>query len=357
MDTSINGHVAQADGISKWVWYSDTDALKQGEAVCHNTDYGTPASIDTRRVNYVERPSTSNQTSFAGVAARNYSANSGGQFIEIYVPGSKGILVALAVDTVIDTGLLTFQVGGGTGAGRFYTGKYKGRGSAIPRQTVAEMLESGMTGGTISVSGTDGKTVTVADSSDMAVGDTLVIVGGECDGTSVLVPGKYSIDSITAGGTTTIVLTSSCLSTLTTGSITLTGYIYTGNIKAQVDLLEGDESGGIEFLSVPNAAGSSMDHMVGGVSYVCGGLTLSEDAEVELALGKLPGEQKAFICLGTLTSYVFVIDLATSNGWKLAGTRDLAEVGAIAAAADAAYFEYGGVYWRLTDITGNAAEA
>lgn len=351
MDASVNGHQAQANVKQLSVWYEGTDALFEGEGVCYNTDYGTVTAKDGRRNNRVERPSSSNNMAFAGVALRDYAACSTGQQIEIAAPGSRGVNVALAVDTVSDTGILSFQVGGGSGAGRFYTGKYRGRGSIVPRQTVTALLEGGMTGATMSVDATDGVTVTVADSSDYTAGDTLVIVAGEDDATGVWTFGKYTIASITDG--TTIVLSSTCLSTLSTGSLTLTGYIYTGNARCQADLLEGDESGGIEFLDIPNAGVVGVTHMVGGVSYIPGVTALAADADVTFAQGTRPGEQKAFIVLGTVGTSDVVIDLAT-NGIKQDGSTGMQEIDDLDTAADAVYLVFDGVVWHTLGFTGCA---
>lgn len=355
MDVSTNGHMKQSNPIVEWVWYEGADAIREGEAVCFNTDYGTAANVDCRRNNRVERPTTSNNKAFAGVAARDYSAKSGGQFIEIYAPGSKGVKIALAVDTVIGTGLLTFcvagkyNVGASTGlktdAGRFYTGKYLGRGSAIPRQTVTAVLEASMTGAWSLA--TDGVTLTVASTTGLAAGDTVVLLGGADDGTGTVIPGKYTISSITSP--TVLVLTASAVDVTPTGALTCTGYAYTGNPTCQADLLTGDESCGVEFINLPNAGGDTMPYMVGGVSYVNGGVTLAADAEVELAQGSLPGETKAFIINGTLTTNTFVVDLV-SAGLKIDGSTSLAEVNAMAAIADAAYFVFGGALWHCADV-------
>lgn len=353
MEASINGHRKGADGITKWVWYEGIDSLKEGEAVCYNTNYGTATSADGRRCNHVERPSTSNNMAFAGVAARSYAASATGQLIEIYIPGSKGVNVALAVDTVIDTGLLSFQVGGGSGAGRFYTGKYRGRGSIIPRQTVTAVLEASMSGGWSLA--TDGVTLTVSDTTGLAAGDTVVLVGGENeDGTAYVVAGKYTIASVTNG--TTLVLSSSAVASTPAAAVTCTGYAYTANPVCQADLLEGDECGGIEFISPPNAGVVGQTYMVGGVSYVCGGVTLAADVDITFAQGSLPGDKKAFICLGTLTTSDFTVDLVTT-GRQLDGDADLAEVNAIDAAGDACYLVFNGATWALEDLAGGATAA
>jgi hypothetical protein len=361
MDASTNGHIKQSNPIVEWVWYEGADALREGEAVCFNTDYGTATSVDCRRNNRVERPTTSNNKAFAGVAARDYSAKSGGQFIEIYAPGSKGVKIALAVDTVIGTGLLTFTVAGKynvgastglkTDAGRFYTGKYLGRGSAIPRQTVTAVLEASMVGAWSLAA--DGVTLTVAATAGLAAGDTVVLLGGEDDGTGTVIPGKYTISSVTNG--TVLVLTASAVDVTPDGALTCTGYAYTGNPTCQADLLTGDEAGGVEFINLPNTASDTNPYMVGGVSYVCGGITLSADNEIDFAQGTLPGETKAFIMLGALTTHDFVVDLATT-GLSIDGSTALTEFQTIDDAGDGCFLVFNGAKWHCLDLLVGATQ-
>ncbi len=357
MDASVNAYTKSPNAITEWVKYEGTDALFEGEAVCYNTDYGTATAVDGRRHNHVERPTTSNNMAFAGVAARNYPASSTGQFIEIYCPGSKGVNIALGVNTVIGTGLLSFTVcgkndvgtdgGNGSDGGRFYTGTYKGRGSAIPRQTKTALIEASMVGAW-SLSA-DGLTLTMADTTGLSAGDTVVLLGGADDGTGSVKPGKYTISSVTNG--TVVVLTAAAVDTTAAGALTCTGYAYTGNPVCQADLLTGDECGGIEFINLPNAGGDNQPYMVGGLSYVCGGLTLAADAESELAQGSLPGDRKAFICLGTMTTSDFVVDLV-SAGLQIDGSTALAEINAFDAANDACYLVFNGAKWHCLDVAG-----
>ena len=351
MDASVNGPQKEAVRVVKWLWYEGTDALKEGEGVCYNTNYGSPADVDGRRANKVERATTSNNRAFAGVSHRDYKASSTGQYIEVNAPGSRGVNIALGIDTMIDTGYLTFQCGGGTSSGRFIKQGYKGRGSAYVRQTVTALLEGGWTGATMSVDATDGLTVTVADSSDYtALEDILVIVGGENDATGVFVPGKYSIASITDD--TTIVLSETCLSTLSTGTLTLTGYVTDGaNPKCQADLMDGEESGGIEFISPPNAGVVGLAYMVGGISFICGVGTMDADSDVTFAQETFAGAQKGFYCLGTIGTSDVTIDLAT-NGIQLDGSTALTEILAIDTAADEVYLEFKGVRWFTKDLAG-----
>jgi hypothetical protein len=358
MDQSVNGHVKQANVKLAFVWYAGADALFEGEGVCYNTDYGTATAVDGRRNNMVERPTTTNNGAFAGVAARNYSAKAGGQFIEIYEPGSKGVKIALGVDTVLNTGLLTFTAGSNTAGGRFYTGKYVGRGSAIPRQTVTAVIEASMVGAWSLA--TDGVTLTVADTAGLSAGDTVVLVGGEKESaTKAIKPGKYSIASVT--NATVLVLSASAVVATPDAAVTCTGYAYTGNPTCQADLLDGEESYGVEFNSVLNAGGDTQSYMVGGVTYICGGLTLAADAEYELAQGTLPNEKKAFICLGTMSTSDVVVDLVTAGVQLIRSDAGaivaLAEINAIDAAADACYLQFNGSLWHLMDIVGGATAA
>lgn len=355
---AVNAPIQAENPVILWLWYGGSDALFQGEAVCYNADHGTATDADASRANRVERPNRTNNRDFAGVAARNYSARAGGQWIEVYGPGSKSVPVALGVDATIGSGVLTFVVGSGGEAGRFYTGKYRGRGSAIPRQTKAAVVEAAMDGSWSLA--TDGVTLTVADTSGLARGDTVVLLGGEDEGSSKkVVPGKYEIESVTDG--TTLVLKSSAVGAEPGAALTCTGYAYKGNPVVLADLLDGEESGGVEFASIPNAGGDNQPHMAGGVTYICGGVTLAADGEFELAQGAFPGEKKAFVCLGTLTTSDAVVDLVTAG---VALTRSsegalvsLSEVNAIDAAGDACYLEFHGALWHLQDLAGGATAA
>jgi hypothetical protein len=358
IDLSANAHAKRGRPVTLFAFYEGTDALFQGEGVCFNSDKGTATDADGNRCNFVERPTASNNKEFAGVAARNYSARDLPQLVELYAPGSKCVPVALGgVDTTIGTGLLTFTVAGkynvgvtqglATEAGRFYTGKFGGRGSAIPRQTTSLLVESGLTGAWSLA--TDGVTLTVASTTGLAAGDTVVLLGGEDDGTGCVIPGKYTISSITSA--TVLVLTSSAVDATPGSAASCTGYAYTGNPTALCDLLDGEESGGLEFLSFPNAGGDDQPHMAGGVSYVCGGITLAADADVELAQGTRIGEKKAFHVLGTLTTSDFVVDLVTA-GIQIDGSTALAEFVAGDAAGEFCVMEFRGARWFALDISG-----
>ncbi len=200
---------------------------------------------------------------------------------------------------------------------------------------------------------TDGKTLTVVATAGLAAGDTVVLLGGEIeDGGASVVPGKYTISSVTNG--TVMVLTASAISGTALLAVLCTGYAYTGNPVCQADLLDGEESGGVEFISPPNAGLVGLSYMTSGISYVCGGLTLAADVDVTFAQGTVFGQRKGFLALGTMTTNDVTVDLVT-NGFTMTGGA-LAEINAIDAALDGAHLVFNGV-WRCVNLAGAAAEA
>jgi hypothetical protein len=353
MDRSVNSHIAGSNRVVEWVWYSGADALLEGEALCYDILNGTAANKNARRGNAATRPSSSNNKAFAGVVARDYPACATGQFVEINVPGSKGVNIALGANVTLNQGFLTFTVGSAGEAGRFVKGGLAGRGSALIRQTVADAVLEENTAGGWSLA-TDGVTLTVTDTSDFSIGDTVVLLGGEDEGADkAVVPGKYKISSITSG--TVVVLSTSAVGATPSAALTCTGYVYTGNPKCQADLMDGNESCGVEFISLPNAGGDNQAYIKGGISYVCGGITLAADAECELANGVNYGEVKGFVLLGTLTTSDFVVDLVTP-ALMLDGSTALNEINAIDAGGDGVVLEWNGS-WSILSLTGGATQA
>lgn len=130
---ALNAYEKLGRTFSEWVWYESNAALNEGQAVCYNVDYGTATVADARRFARVETPSTTNAQWFAGVSARDILAKSTPQLIEIYNPGSI-CNIYVAVSTVLNEGLLTFDVTSGV-AGQFLRTGMPGAGSAIPQQT------------------------------------------------------------------------------------------------------------------------------------------------------------------------------------------------------------------------------
>lgn len=143
-NASINAHIKQARTISAWVWFNGDGALKEGQGVCYNWDYGTAATREARRTNEVEVPTILNAPYFAGVTARSYAAHSGGQFVEIYLPGST-CNVWSTLSNTIGVGRTTCQAGAGVAAAGYFTlTGFPGRGSAIPLQTIDRSSTAGL---------------------------------------------------------------------------------------------------------------------------------------------------------------------------------------------------------------------
>lgn len=134
MNQSINAYYKVPNVITEVVKFEGSTALLEGMGVCYNSDYGTASAFDGSRMNRVELPSSSNNMFFAGVVARAYPAVAGGQFIEIYKPGSVCNILVKS-DTTVNVGIITC-VAGGTSAGYFSGSGQVGRGSAQPLQTV-----------------------------------------------------------------------------------------------------------------------------------------------------------------------------------------------------------------------------
>jgi len=141
VDFSINAHQKAGRVYAEWVWFEGATALKEGQGVCYNWDYGTATDADARRYNRVELPSQTNNRHFAGVAARDYAAKTGGQLIEIYRPGSVCKILAKA-NVTIGVGILTCEAAG-TYAGYFRYAGFQGEGSATPLQTVDRSTTAG----------------------------------------------------------------------------------------------------------------------------------------------------------------------------------------------------------------------
>jgi len=133
---SLNSPLSEGKIIKEWVWYGGSDALLRGIALFYDIDYGTASEADPQRVNRVEKPgATFVNLFFAGVSLRDHNARSGGQFIEIAAPGSRGVIVQLKSDavTVINASFLNPNPNDGT----WKEGPGFGRAGAAAIQTQA----------------------------------------------------------------------------------------------------------------------------------------------------------------------------------------------------------------------------
>ncbi len=243
---ALNAYEKLAATISKWVWFEGATALLEGQAVCYNFDYGTASVADARRASKVEVPSVTNARWFAGVAARPYAANSTGQMIEIYCPGSicKVLGISTGTDTVVGVGRLTFEITASVATnGSFRYEGLPGEGSCIPLQTVdldvdgvliLAKLETGPASGGVQ------EVQTVDNSAFVAmVGGTTYLIGHAAAGgnaTFALVQGTYEgqrkkfkmVTTAMSGGNTVVIspatnglqLDGSALATITMDAVT-----------------------------------------------------------------------------------------------------------------------------------------
>lgn len=133
-----------------WVWYTGTDVVAEGTAVCYKSQNThtrgdgsatTTSTPDETRGNSVSKPTTSVNNSFAGVAAAgpwNSVANSGGQPIQIYLPGSFCNVLLSGSQTIGERAQVTYITASNTAAnvGKWRLGGLPGQGSAQLLQTV-----------------------------------------------------------------------------------------------------------------------------------------------------------------------------------------------------------------------------
>jgi len=220
---AINAPTKQARTFSEWVWFESATALKEGQAVCYNWDYGVATAFDARRFNHVEPPTTLNAQYFAGVSSRNYAANSSGQFIEIYKPGSV-CNIYVAVSTVKGTGILTFDVTPAF-AGQFRYAGLEGEGSAQVMQTTTyvataqkcmALLQSGLPSGGVEVV----DIVNNAAIGTLMFGGTTLITGADIDAgncTYTLADGTFTGQRKKFKVITTEIATNNFVITVTTG--------------------------------------------------------------------------------------------------------------------------------------------
>ena len=333
------------------VFFTGTGALQKGIGVCYDSDRGTATETDESRMTYVELPTITNNNRFAGVTARAYTANSAGQFIEIYEPGSVCDIAVMA-DTVVDTTLLTCKVGVG-GQGRFEAGKFRGRGSALALQTNASGVGAAESDGT-GYLGTTGLVLTgTGFTAGASVGDTVIIYAGEDDDTNLYTAGDYTIASVDSN--TQVTLSSAA----SDGGTMLVNYrVISGNPTALVLLLGGEESGLVEWVS-PDSPGTAMpnDPMPGGVTNIFGGQTLAAtDSTTGLADGLFLGQGKYFECHGEIggNNYVVTPDTASIGGVSHSDTDAALTSLAFDGDGDLAFLEWNGTMWVPAYFTGAA---
>lgn len=344
MGTSGNIHFRdQPRVIKRTVFFEGDGAVKQGVGLCYNPNVVTTASGQTasdswgRRMASVDVPSNTNNNFFAGVAAFDYTARTGGQEIAIYEPGST-CQVAIGMDTVIETTRMVCSAGTAVttaghqigDAGRFsQAAKLPGRGVALALQTntsgrIGEGVEKGgaLTGSGLILTDTGQFASSVA-------GDSVYIYAGEPDVTAA----EYIIASVTSDDV--VVLTTAAASSDELCSY----YTQSGNQTVLAYLFDGEESGLCEWVSIVTAVATQS--MAGGMSLIDGNVTHAGDATSVLADGLLgDANRKYFEIEGTITTKDYIVTV--TSGLKEAG-------GALATLVLDADTEYASVIWDGTN--------
>jgi len=334
------------------VWFPGSTAIKKGMGLCWDLDV---AGSDTgqaatdgwgRRGNSVAVPDTTNNLAFAGVATQNYSAKANGQMIDIYIPGGLAD-VAVGLATVINSTRLTCSVNSAD-AGRFTLQALSGRGTALALQTKAAA-----TGGDITHSNLTGAATTSWTSPSLTINSTgigtacgygdatiaptefrVVILGGATtldSTTAVATKGEYAVVTAPSADTITIAtnIGTACAVTL---------YVIKSTYPTVLCYLEDGEESGLQEVLTPKSA-AAIQSMVGGTTFLCGGMTLGTDSTATLADGLVEGQLKAFALLGTLTTQDWL--LTVTSGIQLNGTSALASL-ELDAAGDYAVMEWHG---------------
>jgi len=152
----VNGG-GMSPSITRRVYYTGTDTLYEGYALCYNFDAvdvtaenltlsaGEDEACPARRIQ-VEKPSFKNHAHFAGVVSNKSSGFTGPGFVEINVPGSVcNIYTQMSADHVWPSGMATGQMVTFTTSS--YAFKYQGlagAGSAVILATVDRSTTAGL---------------------------------------------------------------------------------------------------------------------------------------------------------------------------------------------------------------------
>ena len=182
----------------KSVFFASNTAVAQGYGVCYQEDNSSVPGEGVTRYGYptiaVNRPSSSRNWAFAGVAVRTYSARSAGRWIQIYEPGAF-CQVQTLVGFTLSTGML-LTARAGIFRGQFSEGGIVGAGSARVLTVV-----SGPSGELVEVQLLPGDQsglsehieVSIPAAHDLMAGGTTFISGALASGnsTSTLAEGTY----------------------------------------------------------------------------------------------------------------------------------------------------------------------
>lgn len=384
-------HLTAPEQIRRAVVFNGTSAIAKGQAFTYQRAFtgtrqadGTTigaATVAWERDKYVQKPvpSSTYEQWFAGVAEQDYPATSGDAFREITLlePGSYCQIATLIPTTVGVTRLTALASAAGAvyTAGKFVAGRYRGRGSAVAMQTLAALASttdynvgvfSNSLDGTasIAISGT-AYTLTktaafayVPTTANLQGNEYVHIVAGAtaASGAAQITPGRYKITAKTSDD---VVVLDPAGTAPAASTCDCNFYCVRGNPLVWARLDDGAESGLVEWINT-NTDGSgttAVPGMVGGYSFIFGGITLSNGNAIDtLANGTYIGQRKAYYLSGTLTTSSYVVTVTAGLGPKPGGSNfdGWQDCNTLTFTTDADYcnMEWDGTNWVVTSKSG-----
>ena len=363
LDRNLGLNINMSRAKKATVWFPAGTALRKGVGLCYapfKTGTGTGETATDpwgRRGNDVVVPSTTYNRYFAGVTRQAYAACAGGTLVEIDLPGSiTEIAVGLATAigaSPLDGTMLTCSVSSAD-AGRFTLQGMPGQGSAIAMETLARA-----DGGDIAFASIDGSMTTVwttvttisktgigdacgYDDDDIDPTDFVITVIGGGTTTTGLVPvtvGEYAV--LTAPTADTITIATN-ISTASDASA-IAGYVIKNSYPTILAYLQDGEESGLQQVITPDND-TAVEMMVGGTTFIAGGITIAADSTDVLDDYTSEGLKKAIAGLGTLGTSDFVI---TVTSGVVAANTALASI-TINAAGEFVTTEWRGGYGGAT---------
>jgi len=331
------------------VWFTGSTAIRKGMGLCYDLDVASTGTGEAatdpwgRRGNVVAVPSTSNNLAFAGYATQAYKAKTGGQRINIFLPGSICEVEVGFPSTIYSQAAGTFHTVsvGSADAGRSTLPGLPGRGTAMALETQAAAAGNNvpfasLDGSATSSWATPSLTITKTgigtacgygdddiDPTDFAcvvLGGADDSLGGDDTSGEMATVGVYPI--VTAPGTGSITIATDI------GDVDVTLYIVKNTYSCVLcKTLDGPESGLQEVLSPQDD--ETVQSMVGGTTLLCGDYTMAVLSDCALADGMNNGLRKAYAGLGTLTTtgYAITASGAIDDDGDAAGTITLDAAG------------------------------
>ena len=309
------------------VWFEGSTAIRKGMGLCYDIDTAGTGTGETatdpwgRRGNVVAVPTTSNNLAFAGYASQAYAAKTGGQRIDIFLPGSICEVEVGIASTIYSQSAGTRHTVSvnSADAGRSTFDGFPGRGTAMALETQAAAA-----GGNVPFASLDGTATSSWSSPSLTISKTgigtavgygdddidptefiCVVLGGADDSTGgdassgeMATVGAYAI--VTAPTADTITIATDI------GDCDVTLYIVKNTYSCVLcKTLDGPESGLQEVVSPRDA--TAAQSMVGGTTLLCGGYTMAAASTATLADGMNNGLRKAYAGLGTLTTSGYAV--------------------------------------------------